>query len=215
MLLLRGAWLALIAGSADAAGWVLSGIFAAHITGNTVLLGVSLAQGDVGKAAVRAITVAGAFAGFSVAAALLRQDTPARRRATGLLASGLALLAALMGHKPYDIVLLAAALAAANFAYRNFVGTSVNIGFLTGDLQSLASALFGPKKDPTKTRVIPVVWVFYVAGGAATAFFAKGLAHPLLPAAVGLLAFVLSPFGGSKTGALPQTPPGSGDPGPA
>ena len=198
MLLLRGAWLALIAGSADAAGWVLSGIFTAHITGNTVLLGVSLAEGDVHKAAVRAVAVAGAFAGFSIAAAMLRQNTPRRLRATGLLASGLALLAALIGHTPYDVVLLAAAIAAANFAYRDFEGTSVNIGFLTGDLQSLAAALFGPKKDRTKARVIPVVWVFYVAGGAATAFFAKGLVHPLLPAAIGLLVFVLTPFGARK-----------------
>ncbi len=198
MLMLRGAWLALIAGSADAAGWVLSGIFTAHMTGNTVLLGVSLAQGDFRRAAIRAVTIAGAFAGFSIAAAMLRQNTPGRLRATGLLASALALLAAFMGHTPDDIVLLAAALAAANFAYRNFGTTSVNIGFLTGDLQSLAAAWFGPKKDRTKARVIPVVWVFYVAGGAATAFFTKGLAHPLLPAAAGLLVFVLTPFGRKK-----------------
>ena len=95
---------------------------------------------------------------------MLRRNTPGRLRATGLVASGLALLAALMGHAPYDIVLLAAALATANFAYRNFGSTSVNIGFLTGDLQSLASAWFGSKKDRTQARVIPVVWVVLRGG---------------------------------------------------
>lgn len=198
MLLLRGASLATIAGSADAAGWVLSGIFTAHITGNTVLLGVSLADGDFPKAAIRAATIAGAFAGFGIAAAMLRRHTPGRLRATGLVASALALLAACMGHAPADIVLLATALAAANFAYRNPDGTSVNTGFLTGDLQSLAAALFGSTKDRTTARVTPVVWVFYMAGGAATAFSARGLAHPLLPSAIGLVAFVLSPFGARK-----------------
>ena len=62
-------------------------------------------------------------------------------------------------------MLLAAALAMQNFAYREFGGTTVNIGFLTGDLQSLAATLFGRKRDRTAARLIPVVWIAYVAVG--------------------------------------------------
>ncbi len=166
-----------------------------------MLLGVSLADEQWGKAAERAATIAAAFGGFCVAAALFRGDNgdrPVRRRMAGLVAAALALLASFSGHAPADVVVLATALALANSAYRHFGRTSVNIGFLTGDLQSLALALFGGKPRGGEARIVPTIFVFYVAGGAATALFAKHLAHPLLPAAAALLLFAAGPFGATS-----------------
>ena len=200
----RAASLALIAGSADAAGWVIGGIFTAHMTGNTVLVGVSLARGDWRGAALRAATIVASFAGFCLGAALLRRGTAARHRALGLLAGTGALVAAFAGNGPYDIMLLAAALAMQNVAYREFGGTKVNIGFLTGDLQSLAATLFGRQGDWAAARLIPVVWLAYVAGGAATALIAHEVAHPLLPASLGLLAFALVPAEGRAPAPDPE-----------
>lgn len=184
--MIAAAWLALVAGSADAAGWVLSGVFAAHMTGNSVLLGVSLADGKWRESGLRLAMVAASFLGFGIGAWLLARSA---RRVVTAVAAALALGAACMRLRPEDAILLATALAMQNAAYHKFEGSSVNISFLTGNLQALGSALFGADHDRGKRRVVPAVWLAYVAGGAATALIARHVTHPLLPAALGLVAF--------------------------
>ena len=64
----QAALLTLVAGMADAVGYIsLGGIFAANMTGNTVLAGIALAEGQYTLALKRFSLPAGSFATSSVA----------------------------------------------------------------------------------------------------------------------------------------------------
>src|SRR4051794_37277915 len=66
------ALLCVAGGIADAIGYVQSGVFAANMTGNTVLTGISLANADFGTALERALTFVTFFGGAMVGRLSLR-----------------------------------------------------------------------------------------------------------------------------------------------
>ena len=65
-----------IAGYVDALGYLkLGSVFAANMTGNTVLLAIVLAQGEWARAAVYGLTLAAFFAG-ALSASVLKRALP-------------------------------------------------------------------------------------------------------------------------------------------
>ena len=70
---LQATLLTVVAGIADSVGYItLGGIFAANMTGNTVLAGISLAEGHYVMAARRAAPLLAFFLGALLARLLLR-----------------------------------------------------------------------------------------------------------------------------------------------
>ncbi len=196
----RVVWLGVVSGAADAAGWVGSGVFPAHMTGNTALIGVAVLASQWHLAAIRLATVASFVCGLVLAAAL------GTRRGAGTtlsiaVAAGFALAAALARTAPADVLLLAVALAMQNATLHQFAGKSINTSFLTGSLQSWALALgrhaVGRAKPDDRTgdavlfRLVPSVWLAYVAGAGIGAGLASVMHHPLLPIALAIPAVLL------------------------
>ena len=136
----RAVWLGLVSGAADAAGWMKNGLFPAHMTGNTALIGVALVEHHPGLAATRVLVVLSFFAGLVLSPLL-----EARRRlgasAAVWGAAAFALAAALTPARPWDALLLATALAMQNAALHRFGGKSINTSFLTGNLQTLGATI--------------------------------------------------------------------------
>ena len=78
----QGCVLAIVAGYADAVGFLTFGAFAGAMTGNTVLLGIALAGADFGAAAQSVLIIA-AFLGGATHGIKKGDDLPPRR-AVGL-----------------------------------------------------------------------------------------------------------------------------------
>ena len=78
--------LAVVAGYVDAVGFLtLAGLFVAHMSGNTVRLGVFVGDGDWSLAAQRLVPIIvftiGVAGGIALVEALRRRSAPRRRRA--------------------------------------------------------------------------------------------------------------------------------------
>ena len=195
---LRAAWLALIAGLGDGLGWLQTGLFAAQMTGNTALLGLALAEGRWREAGEKAAAILCFFAGLLAIRLLLQQGRGLRQgRALAVLAASLLILVAAFLPRPFNVLVLGAALGGQNAAFSRFRGQGINTSFVSGDLQKLAKAMArrlsgdGVRRgDRVVLLVVPSVWVAYVAGAMVAVLCQRILALPLLvPAA--MLPFVL------------------------
>ncbi len=191
----RAIWLGFVSGAADAAGWMGTGVFPAHMTGNTALIGVAIAEHHPVLALTRAAIILCFFAGLLLAP-MLEPWTRFGRSAVVWGASAFALAAAFAPKHPWDILLLAVALAMQNAALHRFAGQSINTSFLTGNLQSLGATVarraLGRSRpedaagEAVTLRVVPSVWGAYVAGAATGAVLALHLRHPLLPVSLAI-----------------------------
>ena len=191
----RAIWLGLVSGAADAAGWMQTGVFPAHMTGNTALIGVALVGHHPGLALKRVAVILCFFAGL-VLSPLLGSWKRFGTSAAVWGASAIALAAAFAPAHPWDVLLLGLALAMQNAALHQFAGKSINTSFLTGNMQSLGAAIARralgretPKDatgDGVTLRVAPAVWSAYVAGAALGALLALNLRHPLLPVSLAI-----------------------------
>jgi len=193
VLLLTGA-----AGYVDAVSYLALGrVFTANMTGNTVLLGLALVQGD-GGAVVRTALALGAFVGGTGIGAWLvhRSEVPARwpRGVTIALGVECVLLAALAGDRSSLLVgrvaLAALAMGIQSAAARRLDVFGIATTFVTGTLTSLVSLIARHGVGPTATghgkRLLATAWAVYVlgamaAGGAAQ--IAPGILL-LIPAAL-------------------------------
>lgn len=193
----RPALLALAAAWVDAIGLLQAGTFAGPMTGNTTMLGLSLARAKWHHAAWLALTIA-TFVCTATAArwAARRLGSP---RWPILTAAGLVLAAALSRTMPRDLLLLAAAMALANSASQHYGRLGLNIAFVTGDLAKVADAAAdriapGPPAQPHSTiPAVAALWVCYVLGAAAGTLAQANLRLPLLPPAVLLPLSLLLP----------------------
>ncbi len=191
----RAIWLGLVSGTADAAGWMESGLFPAHMTGNTALIGVAFVQHHVGLAETRAAVIACFFLGL-VLSPTLGFEKRLGTSAAVWGASAVALAAALAPAHLWDVLLLSTALAMQNAALHRFAGQSINTSFLTGNFQSLGAVIArralgratpaDAAADRVTLRVVPSVWAAYVAGAAIGAALALHLRHPLLPVSLAI-----------------------------
>lgn len=196
---LQAAGLTFVAGIADAVGYItMGGVFAANMTGNTVLAGIAAAQHDYGGTWRHAAPLIFFFAGAMLSHLLLRLT---ERPTAGLLLE--AVLLAGIGFLPVvpeaRVTIVALAMGVQASAITHFAGRSVSTVVVTTTLARGADALvdrFWPDKSAAAPpavagrRVLELTWTAYLAGAVAGALLVPILAWPLLvPAA---LLFVLA-----------------------
>jgi uncharacterized membrane protein YoaK (UPF0700 family) len=186
--------LAIVAGYADAVGFLVFNAFAGAMTGNTVLLGIALAANQLAAAAESAGIIAAFVVGVA-ASALLRRHVPLAAL-LGLEAAAVVAAALIMPAVAPPV--LAFAMGLQNAAMTHFAGTSLNTVFLTGNLQKLVEALLGRNAQPgrstsegTAVGLLSRMWVAYLAGVVLGATARTWTAHPLLFAILPLLAVLL------------------------
>lgn len=182
------ATLCAVAGFADAIGYVQLGVFAANMTGNTVLLAIGLAQQQWALSIERLLTLAAFFAGAMAGRTLF---VIARQHASlPLLGEALLLGAALFvdARHPSSIWLMAAAMGAQATAMTRFRGVAVSTVVVTSTMTRLAQAAsdllvapFGLKaaSGSEPADLLLVTWLSYGAGAAAAALLMPVMARPL------------------------------------
>ena len=137
-----------VAGSVDAIAYLLCGqVFVANMTGNTVLLAISLLQGEFAKAALRGGLVA-AFLASVIVTRLLAKNADRMTKNERICVLGLETLVLLLlawkstGAPTLVLLhLLAAMLGTQNGAFQYIGGFHLNTTFVTGDLARLGEAM--------------------------------------------------------------------------
>jgi len=182
--------LAIVAGYADAVGFLTFGTFAGAMTGNTVLLGIALASAKFADVMQNALIIAAFLAGVA-ASALLRRRIPL---AAILGLEAITLVVAALVTPAFAAPVLAFAMGLQNAAMTHFAGTSVNTVFLTGNLQKLVQAMLGPASSDGATAVSMIVWMWvcYLGGVVLGALACHWTAYPLLLAILPLPAVLLN-----------------------
>lgn len=182
--------LAIVAGYADAIGFLTFGAFAGAMTGNTVLLGIALAGAQYADAAQSAIIIAAFMVGVAFSA-VLGSKLPL---AAILGIEAVAIMGAALIAPNLAAPVLAFAMGLQNATMTRFSGTSLNTVVLTGNLQKMIQDFLGrftgsPKPAQSgsaeagsaASATIAWVWLAYLGGVAAGAFADRLLAYPLLP----------------------------------
>ncbi|MDP1751918.1 MAG: YoaK family protein, partial [Reyranella sp.] len=196
----QGCILAIVAGYADAVGFLTFGAFAGAMTGNTVLLGIALAEADFGTAAQSAIIIAAFLVGVAASAVLGRRIPLVA--IFGIEAA--AIVAAAWIAPLFAAPVLAFAMGLQNATLTRFAGASLNTVVLTGNLQKMMQGFLGRFTEPTKppgsdvanSTMIAGLWIAYLAGVVAGALADHWIAHPLLPIVLLLpLALIRRPDG--------------------
>jgi len=201
---------ALISGYVDAYALLNFGVFASFISGDTTSGGLYAGQAKFAWAGHSLLPVPffvlGIFAGT-----LLTQGQPfhALPRLSALVAAMLTLGAA-AGHYAWpgwlSIIILSIAMGVMNTSITHVGGQAVSLGFVTGDLNSLAQHLaMGVKRAPVpqaqgswdthwrRAALLSSLWTAFLVGAVLGAALASRIAvwTLLLPA---LLLLVLAPF---------------------
>jgi uncharacterized membrane protein YoaK (UPF0700 family) len=186
--MLQACLLALIAGYADAAGFLSYDAFAGLMTGNTILLGIALSNEKLGAAVFQFAIIAAFMLGVILARVFLRLD--GRPRTPLLLVAALLILCGFLDREIAAPV-LAFAMGMQNSAAHRFNGISLNTVFITGNLQKLGEGVIAwvwPHEGgggPDGVGILAAVWAAYAAGAGAGAVAYNNIAFPLiLPAAV-------------------------------
>jgi uncharacterized membrane protein YoaK (UPF0700 family) len=197
---LQAVVLALVAGIADAVGYLhMGGVFAANMTGNTVLAGIAAAQQDYQGTWHHLAPLAAFFSGAMISRLMLCLTG---RPTAGLIAE--AVLMAGVGFMPIgpepQVLILAVAMGIQASAITRFGGVSLSTVVVTSTLARTADGLVdwlaGSQGQalPSVQRpwLLVMTWTAYLVGALAGAWLVALLAWPLLvPAAlVGLLLLV-------------------------
>lgn len=166
----------------------LGRVFTANMTGNTVLLGLSIVQGDADGTGRAALALGGFLVGGAVGAWIAyrgprEQGWP--RGVTIALVVECVLLAALAndrsGSLALRVVLAAVAMGIQSAAARRLDVVGVATTFVTGTLTSLISLIVRhgvlPSASGHGKRLLAAVWAVYVVGA-----MAAGTATRLTPA---------------------------------
>jgi uncharacterized membrane protein YoaK (UPF0700 family) len=196
---LQAALLTIVAGLADAVGYVaMGGVFAANMTGNTVLAGLSLGEGHFDLATLRLAPLLTFFLGAMLARLMLRLF---HRPAVPLLLEA-ALLAVIgllpIGREP-SLMLVALAMGLQASAITHFGGTSVSTVVVTSTLARIAEAALDrvwptgrPLPSVATPRLLALTWIGYLAGAVGGVLLVRVVKWPLLvPAALLVLAVIV------------------------
>ena len=195
--MLQAGVLVMIAGYADAIGFLQHRAFAGQMTGNTILLAISLAEGGWSQAGFYLAVIASFLVGVAISGSLVRLGI-AQAVALSLAAVALAVCAFVTAR--WGASLLAFAMGTQNAAATHFGAATLNTVFITGDLQKLFEKvlawLWQPVSAPRDEgasagfATLALVWVEYFAGALIGALAQATLSYLLLVPAV-LLPFVL------------------------
>jgi uncharacterized membrane protein YoaK (UPF0700 family) len=187
--------LSIIAGYADTVGYLRYDAFAGLMTGNTILLGIDIANGRITSAAFHSGIVAIFLAGV-IASRILLQLGCASWLALSVAAI-LFVVCSFIGQL-WAALLLAFAMGMQNSAANRFNGVALNTVFITGNLQKLGEGLTHwlwkaggrPVEKSEGVAIFASVWISYAVGAGLGAAADMLLRRPLLlPAA--MLPFVM------------------------
>jgi uncharacterized membrane protein YoaK (UPF0700 family) len=156
----------------------LGRVFTANMTGNTVLLGLALVQGDADNAGRALLALSGFLGGGAVGAWIAyrgRSGHPWPRGVTVALVVESLLLAALASDRTASLALqvglAAVAMGIQSAAARRLDVLGVATTFVTGTLTSLISLIVRhgvlPSASGHGKRLLAAVWIVYVAGAMA------------------------------------------------
>ena len=191
--------LTIIAGISDAVGYItMGGVFAANMTGNTVLAGIALAEGRYPDAGRHLAPLVAFFIGAMLARLLLRlwarPMIPILLEATIIGALGF-----LPPATEPAVLVLAFAMGLQASAITQFGGVSVSTVVVTSTLARTADAaldhLWPAEADKLPVvatpRLLLLTWVGYLVGAAAGGVLLHVVAWPLIVPAVLLVIVVL------------------------
>ena len=183
------ALLCVAGGMADAIGYVQSGVFAANMTGNTVLTGISLANGEFAVAIERASTFLTFFGGAMLGRLSLRF---ARSAWLPLLVEAVILcVSSFMEPASLTILFIAFAMGIQATAITKFKGAAISTIVLTSTLARLAEAMldffarhriFATPSQKSPAALLAITWVAYAAGAVIAVLLLKVSSAALLAA---------------------------------
>ena len=192
--------LTVIAGIADAVGYItMGGVFAANMTGNTVLAGIAAAQRNYTDAWHHLAPLLAFFVGAMLSRLLLRLS---HKPTIGLLVE--AALLAIVGFLTLDrevaVMIVAVAMGVQASAITHFGGSAVSTVVVTSTLARTADALLdrlwsGEKKQLPAVTNLPLLgftWMGYLVGAVAGTLLLAVMPYPLLVpvALLGLLLLI-------------------------
>jgi uncharacterized membrane protein YoaK (UPF0700 family) len=189
-LIVRAAGLCLVAGFVDAIGYTeLGRVFAANMTGNSVLFAIAAVHGDFAHAASYGVTLAAFIAGAFMSAVMKRASGHA---AVPLAAATALLLAAALVRVPDDarLALLAMTMGFQGAAVSRFGPINLQTVVVTGTLVRLAEHCVDrilrtpPAPEPGAVRLHLTAWLVYGAGAAVAIAMQALTPRPLLVAAI-------------------------------
>lgn len=173
----------------------MGGVFAANMTGNTVLAGIALARFDWGDATRHLATLVAFFVGAVLSRLLLRlAGSP--RPGLVLEAAILAIVGFLPVGQEASVLIVAVAMGIQASAITHFAQTAVSTVVVTSTLARTADAALdrllpggGDQLPPVANgRLLALSWTGYLVGAVLGALLLKIVAWPLLvPAALLLL----------------------------
>jgi uncharacterized membrane protein YoaK (UPF0700 family) len=194
--------LAIIAGYADAVGFLRYDTFAGLMTGNTILLGISVSNGKFGAALFELLIIAVFTTGVVLARIFLRL---VRRPWVPMTVVSVLLVACGFLRRDIAAPTLALAMGIQNSAANRFNGIALNTVFITGNLQKLGEGLVqwiwpkpGDEGKSDGVAIFGMVWLGYAVGATLGAIAYKLIAYPLLLPAAAL------PFIALTIGAYPS-----------
>jgi uncharacterized membrane protein YoaK (UPF0700 family) len=186
----RAVVLCVIGGSADAISFLRYGTFVGAMTGNTVLIGIDLAECKLDRAGFHLGIVAVFLAAVIVTQTALKVKVPA---SLPLFLTAIMLGASELVAGEWSAAICAAALGMQNAAVQTIAGVSVNTAFITGNLVRLGSTVPEPAEPNRSTAlaVLTAAWVAYALGAVVGAVTLHLIAHPMIvPAALALVAAI-------------------------
>jgi Predicted membrane protein len=188
-----------VAGIADAIGYVtMGGVFAANMTGNTVLAGIDIAKGNHLGAWNHLTPLVAFFPGAMLARVMLRL---LKSPVAGILLE--AAIIAVVGFLPVGeqnaVMIVAFAMGLQASTITSFAGHAVSTVVVTSTLARTADAAVdriwprseAPLPSATNTWLLTLTWTGYLVGAVIGGLLLPAMAYPLLvPAALLVLALL-------------------------
>jgi uncharacterized membrane protein YoaK (UPF0700 family) len=160
--------LAIVAGYADAVGFLKYDTFAGLMTGNTILLGIDVSNARFVAAGFQLAIIAVFLAGVILARVFLRLH--GKPWIPMMLVSFLLIICGFL-RRDIGAPMLAFAMGLQNSAANRFNGIALNTVFITGNLQKLGEGLlqwaWPPKDGAGKSdgvAIFALVWIGYAVG---------------------------------------------------
>jgi uncharacterized membrane protein YoaK (UPF0700 family) len=189
------------AGMADAVGYVHGGIFAANMTGNTVLAGLAVADGQWLKAVQRVATLGTFFAGAVLGRMLLNLAGNRSAAPLGVEAAFTFCAALTAPGSTAEILLITFAMGVQTTALTRFHGVALSTVVMTSTMARLAETAadrvmrgFGRRapRHGMPSGLLMWTWVAYGGGAAIAGVLVRYVTVPLvLPALVVILVTAL------------------------